>query len=476
MPVDSLHPQYTAISDDWAQMRDVVAGEKRVHDRGESYLPKLGGQDAAEYGAYVRRAGFYNATQRTVDGLSGMVFRKAPVLEVPTSIEEWLEDVDLAGSSLTTFAESVLEENLVVSRAGVLVDHPPARENTTRAQAERENQRPFWTLYQAENITGWKHGKVNNRAQLTQVRLYEQVEVESQDDPFATEEVEQYRVLDIVTEDDEGNPVQPFYRQQLWRKVGSNWEVIEEVVPQMRGAPLDYIPFIFVGPRGTGWSVNKPVLLDLANTNLSHYRTVADLEHGAHFTALPTPYVFGVHENDIPDAIGPTEIWGSTATDVTVGLLEFTGQGLEALEKRRETKEGHMAALGARMLAPEKRDAEAAETVALRHSGEMSMLASLANATSQALTQALMIARDWFGVSGDVKVELNTDFMPQPMSPEMLNALMKSWQGGGMAFEDLHWNLKRGEVIREDRSAEDVQGDAQDEAPAMPQTSGNMTE
>lgn len=469
MPVDSTHKDYQRMSDAWVTMRDVVDGEDRIHEKGEAYLPRLSGQDAGEYGAYVHRAGFYNATQRTVDGLSGMVFRKAPVSEIPGAMEEWSEDVTLDGVSLTNFAESLIEEVLVVTRAGILVDHPPASENATRAQAQAENRRPFLKLYQAETIVDWRHGQVNNKAQLTQVRLKEVVEQVSADDPFKTVQVEQFRVLDLVHEDDEGNPVAPFYRQQVYLHDGTQWSIAEEIIPQMNGRVIPYIPFVFVGPRGTQWDVAKPVLLDLAKLNLSHYRTMADLEHAAHFVALPTPYVFGVSKDDQPTAIGPTEIWTSSASEVVVGMLEFEGTGLDALEARRKSKEEQMAALGARMLAPEKRQAEAAETVGLRHSGEMSMLASLANAVSQTLTEALAIARDWLNTGGEVKIELNTDFMPVPMNPEMLKQLMAAWQGNALAFEDLHYQLQRGEIIREDRTAEDVQADAQDEQPPMPE-------
>jgi len=468
MPVTTTHKQYSQMADAWGKMRDVVAGEKTIHDKGEAYLPKLSGQDANEYDAYVKRASFYNATQRTVDGLSGMVFRKEPQAEVPESMREMLGDITLDGSGLQSFAESLLDELLVVSRGGILVDFPPSEGVETRAQADAENKRPFLRMYQAETITDWRSALVNNKTMLTQVRLHEVVEELSDKDEFDTVEKEQYRVLDLVTMDDAGNEVAPYYRQRIFQKVADKWEMIDEITPLMNGGPLDYIPFIFVGPRGTQKEVCKPVLLDLANANLSHYRTVADLEHGAHYTALPTPYVFGVSEEEAPTAIGPTELWHGQSGDVEVGLLEFTGQGLKALEERRDTKEQHMAALGARMLAPEKKQAEAAETMAIRHSGEMSVLASLAQALSRALTESLMIARDWLNLNGEVLVKLNTDFMPQPMTPDMLNALMNSWQGGGMAFDDLVWNLKQGEVIREERTTEDLQSEIQDETPAMP--------
>lgn len=467
MPVDSTHKQYQLASEDWVLMRDVVAGERRIHDKRAAYLPRLSGQDEDEYAAYIMRAGLYNATQRTVDGLSGMVFRKPPVTEIPASMEEWADDVTLDGVSLTSFAESLIEEQLVVSRAGILVDFPPGGENATRAQAQAENRRPYFRLYQTETITGWQHGLVNNKAQTTQVRLKEIVEQASQEDPFEDAEIEQYRVLQLVTEDDEGNPVQPFYQQEVWQKVGDKWERVEVIIPTMNGVPLDFIPFIFVGPRGTQWAVEKPVLLDLARTNLSHYRTIADLEHGAHFTALPTPYVFGIDDEHAPTAIGPTELWHGPDGDVTVGLLEYEGKGLDALEKRRESKEQHMASLGARMLAPEKRQAEAADTLAIRHSGEMSVLASIANATSTALNQALEIASEWLGVAEEVSIHLNTDFMPKGMDPRMLAELIKGVQGGQISGQEFFEQLKEGELVQGDKSYDEHQSELEESAPVL---------
>lgn len=464
MPVNTTHKQYQAASDDWTLMRDVVAGQRRIHYKAEAYLPRLSGQSADEYGAYVSRATFYNATQRTVDGLSGMIFRKPPVTEIPAGMTDWAEDVTLDGVSLTAFAEMVVEEQLVVSRAGILVDFPPGGENATRAQAQNENRRPYLRLYQTETITGWKHGQVNNKAQLTQVRLRELVEVPNTEDPFELNESEQYRVLDLITEDEDGNPVAPFYQQQVWVKEGDKWQQTEPVIPQMNGQPLNYIPFVFVGPRGSQWDVQKPVLLDLANANLSHYRTVADLEHGAHYTALPVPYIFGVNEEESPSAIGPTTIWTSGNADAKTGYVEFTGKGLDTLEKRRESKEQHMASLGARMLAPEKRQAEAAETMAIRHSGEMSVLASLSQATSLALNDALNIARDWMGQAGDISIELNTDFMPTTMSPQLLAEMIRGVQGGQISQRTLFYNLQRGEIIGSDTSFEEEQEEIEADA------------
>jgi len=469
MAVDTTHHEYDDRQGAWKKMRDVVAGEDTVKNCGSEYLPRLGGQDEDGYRAYKMRASFYNATSRTIDGLSGMVFRKPPQVDVVGPLEDFRDDVTLSDVPLHAFAEQVVEEVLTTARCGGLVDYPRVEDRgLTRAQAERMNLRPFWTLYKAEDILNWRVGLIGNRTQLTQVRLHETVE-EPGDDEFTDEQIEQIRVLELVdgtTED--GEPTGGMrYQQRVFRKNEKTSEWVQEgetIVPLMAGRPLDYIPFIFFGPRDTTPAACKPPLLDLAHINLSHYRTSADLEHGAHFTALPTPFCFGVAENEVPDQIGPEALWTSTSSEAQAGMLEYTGQGLEALEKRLDVKESQMAALGARMLEAPKKAAEAADTARIHRTGEISVLASTAQAVSAGLTMMLEIARDWYGAAGDVRVTLNTDFLPTPMDPQMLTALFQMVQGGRISQQTFFENLQRGEIIAADKTYEDDEEDRANDA------------
>src|SRR5690606_1322707 len=114
MAVDTAHPDYDRMLSRWEMMRDVSADEEQVKSKGTKYLPKLGGQTDEEYKAYKQRASFFNATARTVDGLSGMVFRKPPIVNVPKSMEAFLGDITMEGVSFQEFAEQLVEENLII--------------------------------------------------------------------------------------------------------------------------------------------------------------------------------------------------------------------------------------------------------------------------------------------------------------------------------------------------------------------------
>ncbi len=136
---------------------------------------------------------------------------------------------------------------------------------------------------------------------LSLVVLKECEEVADPADPFATESVEQYRVLRLL----EGA-----YIQELWRAVaGKTLTLVARFSPRRKGAPLTYIPFTFFGAQGNESTVDDPVLYNLALVNLAHYRNTADFEHGVHFTGLPTAVISGVAATDTIYRIGSATAW-----------------------------------------------------------------------------------------------------------------------------------------------------------------------
>jgi hypothetical protein len=147
--------------------------------------------------------------------------------------------------------------------------------------------------------------------------------------------------------------------------------------------------------------------------------------------------------------------------------IEFTGQGLEALEKRCEKKEQHMAALGARMLSPEKRAAEAQGTVEMRVGHETAMLADIAHNVSRGMTMVLGWLRDWSGATGNVSVAVNTDYVVTTLSAQEVTALVAAWQMGAISKNTLFWNLQQGEVIEDGLSFEEEEARIGDTPPAL---------
>lgn len=215
-------------------------------------------------------------------------------------------------------------------------------------------------------------------------------------------------------------------------------------------------------------SPDKPPMYDLATLNLSHYRTTADLEHGAHFTGLPTAVVSGYTKESESDVfrIGSSTAWIFPDPSANAKYLEFTGQGLDTLRNIKKDKEDNLAILGARMLAPEKKQSEAADTVRMRHAGDGAILSAICNSVSQGLNKCLEIIGQWEGTE-PATIQLNEDYLDQPLSAQDLQALVQAWQQGAISDETLFYNLKVGEVMDEYTTFEEEQSRIANQPPRL---------
>lgn len=440
------NPQYIEMLPIWQKCRIAVLGDDWIKKSAllKQIIPPLSNQPNDEYMAMVNRATFFNATGRTLEGLLGMVFRKNVVAKVPTSIQPILDDVTLAKDSpinIDDFCLEMLSERLTVGRVGYLIERPNATtQGMTVAQVQALNLRPYVAEYRAESILDWRFDRVNNAAQLVLVRLHEEVEQYEADGVTRKDNVKQERRLLLA----DGQYVQQIYREE--KKIG------DDIIPLMNGKPLNFIPFV------CDFSITKPPILDLANVNLSHFRTEVDREHGAHYTAIPTPmfagFTFGEGESF---RLGATGGYNTSNPDATWGFLEFQGAGLSTLKEIKEEKEKQLVILGAKFLDSEKSGVEAEGTVKIRRSGETSVLALHAMKCSRMAQRIIEIMRDWMGVSGAVEIEVNTDYTEAGLTAQDLTALVSSWQQGAISQQTLFYNLKHGEMYPEDTTFEEEQ-------------------
>lgn len=427
---------YLKVSGQWQECRDAVAGSDAVQARGVKYLPMLGGQTDAEYAAYKLRADFFNATQRTVEAMKGSLFRRPIRATIPETMSAIVEAMTPDAHELKDLIEEVVEEVLTVNAVGLLVDYPEATDSVlTVAQAQALGRRPYVSIFKAETVLGVEYGLVLGARKPVRIRLQESDTA--------------IRELSLI----EG-----VYTVILHKLIEGDWIAGEPRIPLMNGRPLSYIPFVLVSDRPVARDFQRPILLDLVKINLSHYRTTADLEHGAHFTALPTTVITGAaQENANEIRIGSSTVIAISDPEAKVYYHALNGDGLGVLERRLALKEQQMAVLGARVLMADKSAAEAAETHHIKRAGENSILASLANTISRQVAQVLIWLRDWANLTGDISIAINTDFNPTRLSANDLKELREMLQSGAISPETFFENLQAGEIIRPDITFEDEQ-------------------
>ena len=434
--VDTKHKLYCKQLTSWNKCRIVAEGSEAIKEKGVEYLPQLEDQSPTEYAAYKNRALFFEGTTRTITGLTGMMFAKEPILTCPKG-SSFFEKITPSFVPIKTFLKNTAGEVVTVGRLGLLVD-----------VGVGGSDEPYISQYKAEDILNWRTELVDGKQVLTHVVLREESTIFRQ---FEETTTEQFRVLRLIYVD--GVRV---YTQELYIKSTNNSSKDEfslsegyPLFPEKKGARLEQIPFYFINANGTQPTPVRPPLIGLANVNLSHYMNSADLEHGRHFTGLPTPWVAGFPLNGYQKlSIGSQVAWVSTKPEAKAGFLEFTGQGLSTLENALKEKQDMMIVLGSRVLEAPKKASESADNQKNKKQGESSILANIADSVSEGVNAAIKFAADWGGEDPkDFSVEIHKDFVTMEANPQMITAMMGALQGGVMSFETWFYNLKQAGMI-----------------------------
>lgn len=449
MPVDSRHPEYEARCKEWKTIRDVVAGLRAIRAGTTLYLPKLFNQSEAEYGSYLARAMFFGAPARTLEAFQGMLTRKAPKVEAPKDAKDFLADCDLQNGSFLAHVQSVIWELLNTAAAGTLLDW------------NEKLARPYLTMYNVEQFINWDVANIGGKVMLSFVMLEESSTEWSPltghpaPDGYAKPSYEQWREFRLEEKDGTYKCTAKVWRKPFDAKgQKDSFILIETRELTRRGQALPFIPYQAHGLGVNPLCLEKPIGLDLADVAISQYQNSADYENGLHIAGLPTPWAAGfTDDTKTVLALGVSRAWVSPDVNAKCGFLEFTGQGLQALQGAIKDKSEMMAALGARILDAPTNAAEATETVKLRQTSESNVLTDLAASAEQTLSMALRMALWWMGTEADpmvlrdtVYVAINKDLLGSKLPPAMLQQLLAALQANSISFETFFWNMQQGNM------------------------------
>ena len=473
------HDDYQSTAPLWRKVRDCIQGEDQIKREREVYLPMLTSQRESgdmyameSYANYVLRASFYAAASRTQEGLVGAVMRRPANIEgIPDAqLQQLQDDAGPNYEGLEAMAMQQLGEIVSVGRYGLLVE-----------RGDDATLPPYLCVFKAEDIVYWKSTDYGGRNLPTTIAIRQTYEVPQEGDLIGTETEtkEQFLILRLgratdhayahQTEGGEALAAAPaddlIYWQEYWRSVDSKGggvrsgglELHSVKVPTKNGGrywgeiPMD----ICNASGGITVNVEQPPMLGLANVMLSHYRGSADLEWGRHMTAIPQPWVSGFQlEEGAKLVVGCGYAWASPEPGANAQYLEFSGAGLGQIREGLKDKEQQMAVLGARMLEEQPATAEAMGTVRLRQAGERSVLTTMAQNVSEAMTRAIQRWMAWqfpayddTAQADEIRYTLAADFDASRIDPAELATLTQSLQAGTISWETYSFNLRRGEML-----------------------------
>ena len=453
------------VAERWKVVRDVCAGDQAL--RCDAYLPPLNAtdqspQNIARNRAYRDRAVLYTATGFTLAGMIGLAFRHDPKSDLPSVLEYLLKDADGAGVSIYQQSQSVLGSNVQIGRHGLYVDF------------SSELKRPLIKSYRAENVINWRESLVGGKTVLSMVVLREDAE---KDDGYKIVPIDQWRELFLNEQglctvrlwqlDDEAEP-------QIVQIEDADGNMVDEVVLRSSGAPLDFIPFEFIGSQNNDSSIDDSPLYGIAKINVAHFRNSADYEDAAFYHGQSQAWMSGLTEEwrDHLEKSGSMYIGSRAPILLPVGGafgFEQAGPNMVAMEAMTH-KEAQMLALGARLI-----EKGGAVKTATQSEGEREASTSVLAMCTANVSEAYQTAIDWCARYLDLKpaadattYQINQEFTEVANDPLTITALVGAWQAGIMAKTDVRAYFRRQGTIATERTDEAIDADLVLDPPVDP--------
>lgn len=358
--------------------------------------------------SYFARGRFFNATGRTHDAYVGMIGAKPVDYEVlPEGMAEFAESVDGENSTIQDFAFEIASEVLVTARYGVLID-PPDNSGQTLSTARQSKL----IGYVAESIPH----HVVSEGRLVLVDLLEHYWEKVGDEYECKEQVRRLELIDGV------------YTSKIKRD--GDWE--QGIEPTINGAKLDYIPFQFFGSEQNKPVYDRPVMFDLAHENMGHFQLSCDNLENLHYHGQGMTNIFTDDTDAIEDSnpggvdVGAKGVNIFKAQD-RVEILQIAATGAISAEMDRVEK--RMIMLGAQVT----QDSATNQTLGAKEiesNASTSQLKRIANNISTGLTWCVELAAEFMGVTGDVVIKVNDQFVTDNMTAQDVQVIFQAVQGG----------------------------------------------
>jgi hypothetical protein len=422
-------PSYPAHQQKVQETYDCFLGQMR----NERHLPRLKGQNDAEYEAYAKRAPILNAVEMATQNLIGVMMRN-PLTMTGAQPEEVLAEDSL---SFDGFIQDLIMDTALGGRVLIGVD------------IDEDSGLPYLDYYASENVINWCDDFI----------ILETCETKKNPkNPYEEIEYKRWKELFIANED--SNVDEALYGTfcaREWVQDGKKFVCTEPVQMLINGAPLNYIPYWWATAYDNSDELYNPTMYVLAGLQSAHYRLSSDHYHGLHFLGMPTFTISGDLYRD-QDGNTPSDIViGSTKQalhlekDGKAGFVEFSGAGLGAILAEKEKVEQQMSDAGAELISINAQQ-ETAEAARLRAGAETASIVTMSNALETALNMALEVYGQ--AVGRTITVELNknfTDTVGQEQAPPegSMDSVISLKTAGAITNADLVSEAKRRGVVAE---------------------------
>jgi hypothetical protein len=455
--VASPNASYLLHSKLWAKNRAMCEGEAAVKRLDEQVnidnllIPFSPSMSLDQYLFYKAEAELPGVTSEFAKMLVGGLLRKQPVLELPASVPEeatdWLlNNFGRDDSSLVSFMDEVLWEEIQTSRAWIMVDYPSISEAQFEnlSPEEQAKLKPYPITHKAESVINWKTEVTwEGKTKLTMVIIRSLVEKVSVDDEFHPVLVDTVWVHDLA----------PNYRIRKYESQMPSNETpdvhkdrikpakddaprytLVETIDSIKafGMPLDSIP---AWPLNGSIPIMPPMLTPIVDKEVSLYNKMSRRNHLLYGAATYTPIIMSdmadeEFENIVDSGLGS---WIRLRQGDTADILKTPTEALGNMDVTIKATIDELARLGVRMLSPENEQSGVA--LEIRNAAQTAKLGTLNNKISSTMKAVFSFMIFWrYNIQVppcDIHFILSADFDPVPLGADWLR-LATEWYEKGL--------------------------------------------
>jgi hypothetical protein len=308
----ALLPHLEVAHDCWVGLNGPGVGDEELKRK---YLRKEPGEPAMAYEDRLHRATYTPTYRDAIRGYAGLLGR-FELIDVPPSMEENQDNVDLNGSSVQAFFGRCDERVLRDGGVFVLVDMLPSEGPDNFLDQQRDGRVPYLLMVDRADVINWHVERVHGRQRVTRatVRQYRPIQVPGS---YGSVIEPVYHVL----EPGSVRTYQVKKGQEGWRNI-----LIEEV-----RTSIPFVPLVWYGATSTNFGVSEMPMQGLAAMSLQHFQLRSDLTELLHKCAMPVPVRKGA-VGGVNGAMPPLVLGPNTAVDLDVeGDFKFVephGQSL----------------------------------------------------------------------------------------------------------------------------------------------------
>ena len=479
--------EYESIEPLWKRSRAVCSGERFVKDV-DSYLDREGMRNLLipfspsmtdkQYQFFKAEAELPGIVAQFAKMLVGALLRKKPVLVLPDDIPEgthdWImNEFTQDNSSLVSFLDSGLWEEIQTSRAWVYVDYPQILEPEAMTKEEIDAFTPYPLLWKAESVINWhKDSDAQGNTRLAKVITRENVRRFTEQSEFHPVFIDTVYVHEL---DESGNyQVRIFERQDEKGSVpvvqgreyvtNSKDGKVEFRLTDTKTGFMDHgerVRMIPAWPLNGSLDVLEPVLSPIIDKEISLYNKVSRRNHLLYGASTYTPVVY----SDMPDTEFDKIVsmglggWIKLRAEDNADILKTPTEALADYDRAIAASIEEMARLGIRMLSPET--AQSGVALEIRNAAQTAQLGSLNNKISAIMGKVVTFMINWrYGTEykdSDIAFSMSSDFNPIPIGADWLR-LATEWYEGGLLPRSIWLEiLKHNDLLSPDYNDEEGQ-------------------